>query len=212
MLTMTLERPALMRVSKVFGSIVMATAITLLLFFAMQQLIKPMLNRLPEPVPYVPVELAATPDDSDVITKPVMPPMPEPVVLDPMPSQPIVNPSVNVGPGIGLERPVIDTSTSHTIDNTISDRSATPLVRVEPRYPVDAARDGITGWVRLGFSIDESGSVTDVSVIQSEPRSIFDREAIRALRRWKYQPQIIDGKAIKQTNLQVQLDFQLQTD
>ncbi|CAM5203572.1 energy transducer TonB [Alishewanella longhuensis] len=87
---------------------------------------------------------------------------------------------------------------------------ATPLVRAEPRFPTEAARQGISGWVMLNFSIDESGSVTDVSVVAAEPKDIFEREAIRALRRWKYQPQLVEGKAVKQSNLQVQLDFQLQ--
>ncbi|CAM5204925.1 TonB family protein [Alishewanella longhuensis] len=49
---------------------------------------------------------------------------------------------------------------------------ATPLVRVEPRFPTEAARQGISGWVMLNFSIDESGSVTDVSVVAAEPKNI----------------------------------------
>ncbi|GGW62981.1 protein TonB [Alishewanella tabrizica] len=91
----------------------------------------------------------------------------------------------------------------------LTNNMATPLVRVEPRFPIDAARKGISGWVRLRFSIDESGSVYDIKVIEAEPRNIFDREAVSALRRWKYQPQLQDGKPLKQTDLQVQLDFQL---
>lgn len=89
------------------------------------------------------------------------------------------------------------------------DGDATPIVRIEPRYPVQAARDGLQGWVKLRFSIMEDGSVDDVEVIEAEPRRVFDREAIRALRRWKYSPKVVDGKTMKQTGQQVQLDFTL---
>ena len=89
------------------------------------------------------------------------------------------------------------------------DGDATPIVRIEPRYPVQAARDGLQGWVKLRFSIMEDGSVDEVEVIEAEPRRVFDREAIRALRRWKYSPKVVDGKPLKQTGQQVQLDFTL---
>jgi protein TonB len=39
---------------------------------------------------------------------------------------------------------------------------------------------------------------------------LFDREARRALAKWKYRPKIVDGKAEKQFNMFVQLDFTLE--
>jgi len=90
------------------------------------------------------------------------------------------------------------------------DGDASPLVRIEPRYPAKAARDGVSGWVVLSFSIDVDGSVTDIAVIAAEPKRVFEQEAIRALKRWKYQPLILNGKAEKRLQLQVQLDFQLE--
>ena len=67
-----------------------------------------------------------------------------------------------------------------------------------------------TGWVKLSFTIDKSGAVTDVQVLSAEPANVFNREAMRALKRWKYQPLILNGKAEKRLQLQVQLDFQLE--
>ncbi|WP_449356510.1 hypothetical protein [Alishewanella longhuensis] len=40
-----------------------------------------------------------------------------------------------------------------------SQKMATPIVGVEPRYPVTAAQQGVTGWVQLGFTIDNNGMV-----------------------------------------------------
>jgi protein TonB len=53
------------------------------------------------------------------------------------------------------------------------------------------------------------GGVEDVEVLDADPKRIFDRNAKRALRKWKYRPKIVDGIAQKQFGLEVQLDFKL---
>jgi protein TonB len=90
-----------------------------------------------------------------------------------------------------------------------ADKAATPLVRIEPKYPPAAARDGINGWVQLRFNIAADGRVTDVRVLAAEPRRVFEQEAIRALKNWKYQPKLENGRAVAQSDLEVQLDFRL---
>ncbi len=89
------------------------------------------------------------------------------------------------------------------------DGDATPIVRIEPKYPIQAARDGKEGWVTLSFTINEIGGVEDVDVIEAEPKRIFDKEAKRALRKWKYKPKVVDGKAMRQPGLTVRLDFKM---
>lgn len=105
------------------------------------------------------------------------------------------------GPGIGA--PTIGAGMG-------GDGEATPIFRMDPKYPVEAARDGREGWVKLSFTINEVGGVEDIEVIDAEPKRLFDREAKRALAKWKYKPKIIDGKPIKQPGLTVQLDFKLE--
>lgn len=83
-----------------------------------------------------------------------------------------------------------------------------PIVRIEPRYPAKAARDGITGYVKLKFVVTEFGSVSDVEVTESVPEQVFDRQAIKAVQKWKYKPSIVDGKAVKVWQ-ETQLDFRL---
>ncbi len=84
-----------------------------------------------------------------------------------------------------------------------------PLYRVEPRYPTRAQRQGLEGQVTLSFTIDEQGRPTDIEVVEAEPKRIFEREAMQALRRWKYQPQIIDGVAVQQPGRMVTIEFKL---
>ncbi|WMN60940.1 energy transducer TonB [Pseudoalteromonas xiamenensis] len=86
---------------------------------------------------------------------------------------------------------------------------ANPIVRITPNYPLQAARDGLEGWVKLSFSISEIGAVVDANVIASEPAKVFDREALKALKRWKYRPKVQNGSAVIQENQTVVLEFSL---
>ena len=90
------------------------------------------------------------------------------------------------------------------------DGDATPIVRIKPKYPMAAQRKGTEGWVRLSFSINEVGGVEDIVVLEAKPKRVFDRSAKRALKRWKYRAAMVEGKAIKQTRLSIQLDFTME--
>lgn len=73
-------------------------------------------------------------------------------------------------------------------------RELTPLVRIPPEYPMNARAKEIEGYVLLRFTVTETGAVADPEVLRSEPEGVFERAARRAVLRWKYQPQIVDGK------------------
>jgi len=73
----------------------------------------------------------------------------------------------------------------------------TPRTQIPPRYPVQARRQGISGWVRLEFIVNTDGSVGEVTVIEAKPRKgIFDQEAVRALSRWRFHPQMQEGRPV----------------
>ncbi|MGH8264292.1 MAG: TonB family protein [Steroidobacteraceae bacterium] len=69
---------------------------------------------------------------------------------------------------------------------------------ISPTYPDDALRTGTEGWVELLFTVDPEGKVADVEVVNSEPRSVFDRAAINAIKRARYEPVQVDGQAVAQ--------------
>ena len=78
-----------------------------------------------------------------------------------------------------------------------SDGDAIPMVWVQPLYPVRAQDQNIEGWVEVDFTITKLGTVKDVKVIESKPQYLFDRAAIRAIKRWKFKPRIIDGEPVE---------------
>lgn len=77
-----------------------------------------------------------------------------------------------------------------------------PRVRINPQYPPDAARNGIEGYVTLEFTVDETGAVRNPRVIEARPPRVFDREALRAIVRWRFEPRVVDGQPVAATGRQ----------
>jgi TonB family protein len=69
---------------------------------------------------------------------------------------------------------------------------------VTPEYPSKAQRRRVEGYVDLHFTTNETGEVVDVSVAKAEPADMFEDAAIRALKKWKFKPLIIDGEPASQ--------------
>jgi protein TonB len=92
----------------------------------------------------------------------------------------------------------------------MSDRGALPLVRVEPQYPPQAAKRGLEGWVQLRFTITSAGTVADVAVVKSS-NPVFERAAMEAVRKWKYEPQMQSGTAIATAGVDVVLRFNMES-
>ncbi len=83
-----------------------------------------------------------------------------------------------------------------------------PLVRIPPRYPIRAASRRLEGWVKVEFTIREDGSIKDPVVVDAQPKNIFDRAALNAIKRWKFKAKIIGGEAFEQRAVQI-LQFKL---
>ena len=78
--------------------------------------------------------------------------------------------------------------------------------RVNPDYPSAAKKDGIAGSVDLDVTVSTQGVVEDVSVVQGNPPGLFEKSAVAAIRKWKYDPRFVDGLP-SQAHVKVHLDF-----
>jgi periplasmic protein TonB len=107
--------------------------------------------------------------------------------------------------------PIIRTGSGPAIEPTGGgiDQDALPVVRIEPDYPAAAERREIEGWVRVQFSVTRSGRVTDVVVVDANPRGVFDAASIEAVRRWLYNPKVEDGVAVERVGLQTVFVFEM---
>ena len=117
--------------------------------------------------------------------------------------------------GIGISAGV-DTSMSLDTGGGFSmasaDGDAVPMVRVPPQYPERALQRGIEGRVLIEFTISKSGSVKDAKVVAYEPSKIFNKAALKAVSQWKYNPKIVNGKAVEQPGVRIAIPFKLGND
>ncbi len=68
------------------------------------------------------------------------------------------------------------------------------IKRVNPIYPEIARQARVEGMVLLNTRVDKQGNVEAIQVLRSIP--LLDQAAIDAFKEWKYEPMIVDGKAI----------------
>jgi periplasmic protein TonB len=117
---------------------------------------------------------AATPTPAPVVATP------PPATTAPPAAQPTPPPAAVVEPEAPAPAPVAATPRAGQLPPVVS--------QVSPRYPPLALRRRIEGFVELSFTVQPDGRVTDISVIDSEPRTLFNREAINAMERWRFAP------------------------
>ncbi len=82
-----------------------------------------------------------------------------------------------------------------------------PVSRIEPVYPTEARLKNLEGFVTLQFQINAMGDVSDIIVVESNPKRIFDKAAINAVRKWKF-PQTTEATNAAQ---QVTLEFKMES-
>lgn len=164
-----------------------------------------------EAEPTIVVEFAQIPDERPAeVRKPFQnnpPPAPKP-----MPRTFEAPTETSVDGEFDYGNPVVQIASagpSLTMGGGSRDSDARPVVRINPKYPTGAARDGVEGWVKLRFDINEIGGVTNIEVIDAEPKRVFNKAARQALRKWKYRAKSEDGKTMVQKGLTVQLDFNM---
>ena len=79
--------------------------------------------------------------------------------------------------------------------------------QAKPRYTPAAREAGITGIVVLECVVETTGSVGAVKVTRSLDEGL-DREAINAVRQWRFEPGMKDGKAVP-VRIKLEMTFSL---
>ena len=82
------------------------------------------------------------------------------------------------------------------------------ITMVPARYPRRAEERGVSGWVTVLFTVTEAGDTTDITVVDADPKGVFDSSAIRAVEQWKFTPGQFRGQTIAQ-RATTRLVFQL---
>jgi protein TonB len=70
---------------------------------------------------------------------------------------------------------------------------------VAPEYPREAMLKSIEGSVKVRFTIDSDGKVSEASVLSSTANHVFDKAALNAVRRWRFEPLTVGGEPAQAT-------------
>jgi protein TonB len=85
-------------------------------------------------------------------------------------------------------------------------RQARVVTPPQPVYPMEAARDRTNGWVVVKFTVSADGAVQNAKVTSSQPARVFDRAALAAISRARFEPALDKGKPVAST-LERRIEF-----
>jgi protein TonB len=158
------------------------------------------------------IEFVDVSQDEDVqtkqrkVNKPPTPPVEPPKPDLPKPSMQAQSAnafdmgSIDLSPDLNIEAGLIGSG---------GDGDFLPIVKVSPQYPRRALQKGIEGHVTVEFTVTALGTVIDPKVIDANPPNIFNRAAMNAVKRFKYKPKIMEGKAQAVTGVRNIIRFEL---
>ncbi len=80
-----------------------------------------------------------------------------------------------------------------------------PVKTLPPRYPVEAIRSEIQGYVCFIFDISTEGDVSNLRIYDSSPKYVFDKVAVDVFLKWKFRA----GDSVR-SDRKYCLDFKLE--
>jgi protein TonB len=99
-------------------------------------------------------------------------------------------------PTAGMIEP--QTPSAEAAPVAVASRDLEAIATPDPAYPPEAFRARVEGWVEVEFTVDAQGAATDVAVVASEPRGVFDAAASEAVAAWRYRPRVVNGRPTAQ--------------
>ena len=199
----------LTQLSQFSRSLGLAALVTLLLVFVMSRLIATEYEQ-PQADPYPRIQPIHMPKAVPTVQKAEPPARPETP-----PVQSVTTPVERTVDTISLPTAMSPPRPDQTgLDPTITSRDPVPVFKPAPRYPSAALRRGIEGYVVVEFTIGRTGSVIEPRVVagydgEGNLTTIFDRAAIAAVVRFKYQPQLDDGVPVVRHGVRNRISFKL---
>ncbi|MGG5820050.1 energy transducer TonB, partial [Falsiroseomonas sp. HW251] len=166
------------------------------------------LAMLPPPPP--PEERqASAPPPAEAPSTPPAPPRPPPRPAQPAQPAPRTiwsPPSRTAPPGEGVP---MASGAGTAAGALVPPRTASGVRNPQPDYPLASRRRGEQGRVVLLVHVEPDGRVRDLAVVGSSGYPTLDAEAERAVRRWRFEPATIDGRATFSTTT-VGISFRLE--
>ena len=72
-----------------------------------------------------------------------------------------------------------------------------------PYYPRNALAAQIEGWVIAEFTVTKKGKVRNIEIAGEFPTGAFGPTVKSALKRWRFQPAVVDGSPVETREIEV---------
>jgi protein TonB len=165
---------------------------------------------LTSPIVEPPPEIVIDPPEDPFVEVEEPPEEPE----DPPPEEPIEEPT-NLDLGMDLGDLSVGTGGAFVVEipkfamgggddafaSGMMDSPPQPITQSPPVYPNRLLSQGIGGKVVVAVVVDDSGAVAGAKVRTSSGNRELDNAALKAVRKWKFQPAVRGGKKVKATAL-----------
>jgi protein TonB len=193
--------------------LVMATAVTLSLFWLMQYLIATADRTLNDDGAGNLVDFVRVKRDEAIERrqlKPKKPPPPE--AAPPQPPTPQLD---NLNPNaekIAISAVPVETDIEMTggFSLGVGEGDYLPIVKVAPIYPNRALTRGIEGYCVIQYTVTRLGTTKDPVVVASQcTSSLFHRASLNASPKFKYKPRIMDGEAVEVPGVQNKFTYEI---
>jgi protein TonB len=194
---MRIRRPGWIAVA-IAGSIAINVVIAALAALLMKERGLP--QDLTDPVGVRLVELTPPePPEPEEIAEPEKPQEQQRLDFTPDLVQPDLGPAGSVDGGIAVDLGGVataDLSTEYVFEAYELDQPPQPVVRVPPPYPYKARERNIEGIVQVKMLVDTNGSVSQVQILDSRPKGMFEESVLKAVPKWKFNPGKIEGRVV----------------
>jgi len=190
-------------------SVSVGSAVTFGLLFVMQLLIATGRNALTDSENFRLGDFVRVERNEVIETKKDKPEKPpEPEVPPELPSPDMANDFDN-SMAVSVSAPSMDASMSvGGVGFGVSDGEYLPIVKVAPVYPSRALSRGLEGYVIVEFTVTRTGTVANVTVVESTS-TLFERAATEAALKFKYKPRVIDGEAVEVPGVRNKITFEI---
>ena len=196
----------------VFGLII-ATVVTLSLFWVMQYLIATADRTLNKGDTGSLVDFVRVKRDETVHRrqlKPEKPPQPDnPPPQPPAPKMDDLNPNAEK---IAIKAAPVKTDIKMTggFSLGVGEGDYLPIVKVAPIYPNRALQRGIEGYCVVEYTVTKQGTTKNPHVLENQCTStLFYRASVNAALKFKYKPRIIDGEAVEVPGVQNKFTYEI---
>lgn len=87
-----------------------------------------------------------------------------------------------------------------------------PVIRLMSTavYPRGALARGIEGYVDLRFDVSAIGETENIEVIAANPSGVFEKAAVKAAQKWRFQPTMNNGQGERFVGMSKRVKFEIQ--